>query len=254
MGKVNTPSEARAERRGVFSHKEQENMKKRFRSRTRTPTRTKSFRLLNLNLELASPPGRGLSMGRKPNVDVCALDCSADILYDSRAISGNPDSRPKGIDRRIGGNRPLRRDRTGRRDADFLGRAFHLAVVIDRLAEEEPLPAPAAALPAVAVPGDQQLMFVANDFVIFDCSFRCRRPLTHTAAIHERKDRGNEQKQANPQQRRPSPPSLLSPSSLHKPHAFLLRRLYQMPRQISTANRRAIFSNHGLYGLHGMSV
>ena len=130
-------------------------------------------------------------MGRKPYVDVGTLDLSADILNDSQAISGDLDFCSKGIDRRIGGNSPFRRDRTGRRDADFLGLAFHLAVVIDRLAEKEPLLAPAATLPAVAVSGDQQLMFFANDFVIVDCSFRCRRTLMRTEDIHQRKYNGH---------------------------------------------------------------
>ena len=34
--------------------------------------------------------------------------------------------------------------------------------------------------------------FVANDFAIVDCAFfRCRRSLTHTAAIHQHKDNGH---------------------------------------------------------------
>ena len=147
-------------------------------------------------------------MGWKPDIYMRALDRSADVLHDSRTVPWYNHFCPKWKHGSVGGNRPFCGDPAGSRYTNLLRRTFHLPVVVDRAAEEEPFLSPPATRPAVAVSGDQQLLCLTMVFSRFD-TYRIRRRTPSARHIRRYGNSGNSHKHGN---RRQS-------SCRHKPHA-----------------------------------
>ena len=147
-------------------------------------------------------------MGREPDIYVRTLDRSADVLYDSRTISWYNHFCPQRKHGSIGGNRPFCCYPAGSRYTNLLRRTFHLPVVVDRAAEEEPFLSPPAALTAITVSGYPQYPRLALGVSRLD-TYRIRRRTPSARHIRRYGNSGNSHKHSN---RRQS-------SCRHKPHA-----------------------------------